>query len=60
LSKLDGRQREITRADPRFLKLVYIANSKLMDRPPELGPQAVGLIINGEWGRGVEARNVVA
>jgi hypothetical protein len=49
LSKLDERDHGRIRADPRFLKLVRLAEAKLKGRPRELGEHAVANMLNGEW-----------
>jgi DNA polymerase III alpha subunit len=48
LSRLDERDHGRIRADPRFLKLVRLAEAKLKGRPRELGQHAVANILNGE------------
>jgi hypothetical protein len=52
LSRLDERDHGRIRADPRFLKLVRLAEAKLKGRPRELGQHAVANILNGERGAG--------
>jgi hypothetical protein len=47
LSRLDGQYGRI-RTDPRFLKLVRLAEAKLKALPVDLDAQAVGNIMNGE------------